>query len=221
VLLRSIETRARGSTEVASRRPFPLEVPLRSRGSRRERRIVVLVRRPRCVLGVCRTLHLSVFRLRVRPGTGVLLVLGLPLLRLPPPQGMARQGLSSEGTSSRDSSRGVPFPFDARARTNPRFLGLPHRVCSVLRVSHPLDGLLLARTSSLVRAGGILGVHPSGAFPRCQFLETPRSRPALLTFSPIRLPGSGSSPGPVPTADPYCHPVLPDRNRSPPGLRPL
>jgi hypothetical protein len=55
----------------------------------------------------------------------------------------ANAGLSS-------NSRGVLRPFDASARASPLHPGLPHRVRSAHRVSHPHDGLLLARTPSLV-----------------------------------------------------------------------
>jgi hypothetical protein len=48
---------------------------------------------------------------------------------------------------------------------------LPHRVCSALRVSHPLGGFLLARTSDHFQVGNVPGVRSSGAFPRCPVPE--------------------------------------------------
>jgi hypothetical protein len=56
--------------------------------------------------------------------------------------------LSNAGFPS--NSRGVLRPFGASAQASPLHPGLPHRVRSALRVSHPLDGFLLARTPGLV-----------------------------------------------------------------------
>jgi hypothetical protein len=55
---------------------------------------------------------------------------------------------SNAGYSS--NSHGVLRPFGASAQASPPHPGLPHRVRSALRISHPLDGLLLARTPGLV-----------------------------------------------------------------------
>jgi hypothetical protein len=63
-------------------------------------------------------------------------------------RGSSKGEPSNAGLSS--NSRGVLRPFDASAQASPLHPGLPHRVRSALRVSHPLDGLLLARTSGLV-----------------------------------------------------------------------
>jgi hypothetical protein len=62
--------------------------------------------------------------------------------------GSSKGEFSNAGLSS--NSRGVLRPFDASTRASPLHPGLPHRVRSAHRVSHPLDGLLLARTPGLV-----------------------------------------------------------------------
>jgi len=53
----------------------------------------------------------------------------------------------SDNNGSVSNSHGVLLPFDALARASLLHAGLPHRLRSVLRVLHPLDGLLLTRTS--------------------------------------------------------------------------
>lgn len=63
-------------------------------------------------------------------------------------RGSSKGEPSNAGLSS--NSRGVLRPFDASARASQLNPGLPHRVRSAHRVSHPHDGLLLARTSGLV-----------------------------------------------------------------------
>jgi hypothetical protein len=63
-------------------------------------------------------------------------------------RGSSKGKQSNAGLSS--NSHGVLRPFGASAQASPLNPGLPHRVSSVLRVSHPLDGLLLARTSGLI-----------------------------------------------------------------------
>jgi len=61
---------------------------------------------------------------------------------------------SSKGKPSNatlpSNSRGVLRPFGASAQASPLHPGLPRRVRSALRVSHPLDGFLLAQTPGLV-----------------------------------------------------------------------
>jgi hypothetical protein len=81
-------------------------------------------------------------------------------------------------------------PATLEPRASPLHPGLPHRVRSALRVSHPLDGLLLARTSDLVSCRYALGVRPTGVFPsrRVPWL-TPWD--SLMTFSPRHSPEEG------------------------------
>jgi hypothetical protein len=68
-----------------------------------------------------------------------------PPKRIP---GSSKGEPSNAGLSS--NSHGVLRPFDASARASPLNPGLPHRVGSTHRVSHPHGGLLLARTPGLV-----------------------------------------------------------------------
>jgi hypothetical protein len=68
-----------------------------------------------------------------------------PPKRIP---GFSKGEPSNTGLTS--NSRGVLRPFGASAQASPLHPGLPHRVRSALRVSHPLDGFLLAQTPGLV-----------------------------------------------------------------------
>jgi hypothetical protein len=74
-----------------------------------------------------------------------------PLLWLRPLQGSTRSARRRRRSRAKPVpigySHGVCLPYDASARASPLHLGLPHRVRSAHRVSHPLDGFLLARTS--------------------------------------------------------------------------
>jgi hypothetical protein len=80
-----------------------------------------------------------------------------PLLWLRPLQGCTQRGPPTLPPPAPKSTQRLNqrlswsfFPFDASARASLLHAGLPHRLRSVLRVSHPLDGLLLARTPGLV-----------------------------------------------------------------------
>jgi hypothetical protein len=147
-------------------------------------------------------------------------------MRLRPLQGRTPSGPPAcQPAPGRLSHRQLPWSFSPLRRlslgksTNP---GLPRRVRSALRVSHPLDGLLLAQTSDHFQAGNALGVYalqglspaarsrrlvafarlPSWrlflcALPRTSSVEALAARGALAQAF-LRLQGL------APAADPCC-----------------
>jgi hypothetical protein len=74
-----------------------------------------------------------------------------------------------------------------RLSTGESSRGLPTTWLSVLRVSHPLDGLLLPGTFGLISCRNALGISLFRGFPPASGLRGFRPKIALLAFAP--LPG--------------------------------